>query len=121
MPEYTPGESAIDTITIAFEAVPHVGSTLYGVASSFLAKKETEGLVMFLLALAKDLQDDSEQINTEFVHRPEFTDFAEFFFSKASEIEEPERLDALRGIFLNTVLSENPKVGEAREAAKNIQ
>jgi hypothetical protein len=120
MPESTPAESAIDTITIAFEAVPHVGSTLYGVASSFLAEKETKGLVVFLLALAKDLQDASERINTEFVHRQEFKDFAEFFFSKASEIERPEKLDALREVFLNTVLSDDPKVGEAEEIAKTI-
>jgi hypothetical protein len=116
----TPAETAAEITAIALNAVPVVGGVLAGIANSVIARRQNQRLNKFLADLAEDLKAAGKKINKEFVRSSEFEDFVEDIFSKAAEARQQEKLDALRAIFLNTVLSDRPKYDEATEIAELI-
>lgn len=116
----SPGETVVEVAAIALEAVPYVGGILSSTANFFLEKSKNERLNKFLIRLAEDLQAVKEQINTSFIRSDEFRDLTEDIISKAAETRQQEKLDALRAIFLNVVLSDHPNYDEAEEIANLI-
>jgi hypothetical protein len=115
--ESTRGEAALEIVAIALEAVPYVGGILSSTASYFLNIRRNRRLNEFLADLAEDLQSVKDQINREFAKSEEFQDLTEDILSKAAETRQQEKLDALRAIFLNTVLSDHPDYGATAEIA----
>ncbi|MEP7136458.1 MAG: hypothetical protein ABI904_16130 [Chloroflexota bacterium] len=113
--ESTPAETTIELISIALQAVPVAGGILSGTAIFFLDKRKNERLNKFLLNLAENLNQVQEKVNSDFIKSDEFRDLTEDVFSKASETRQQEKLDALRAVFLNTVLSKKPKYDETEE------
>jgi hypothetical protein len=113
----TSGETTLEVVAIALEAIPHVGGVLSSTASYFLERRKNRRLNKFLVDLAEDLQSVKDQINREFAKSEEFQDLTEDILSKAVETRQQEKLDALRAIFLNTVLSDHPDYGETAEIA----
>jgi len=117
----TRGEAAVEVAVIALEAVPYVGGVLSSTASYFLERRKNERLNRFLIDLAEDLQSTEERINQEFVRTDDMQDLTEDILSKAAETRRQEKLDALRAIFLNTILSEHPDYNLAAEIADLVQ
>jgi hypothetical protein len=117
----TRGEAAVEIAVIALEAVPYVGGVLSSTASYFLERRKNERLNRFLIDLAEDLQSTEERINQEFVRTDDMQDLTEDILSKAAETRRQEKLDALRAIFLNTILSEHPDYNLAAEIADLVQ
>jgi hypothetical protein len=113
----TRGETALEIAAIALEAVPYVGGVLSSTASYFLEIRKNRRLNEFLTDLAEDLQSVKDRINRHLAESEGFQDLTEDILSKAAETRQPEKLDALRAIFLNTVLSDLPDFGEAAEIA----
>src|SRR5258706_3069561 len=113
--ESTPAETTIELVAIALQAVPVAGGILSGTATFFLDRRKNERLKKFLVNLAEDLNQVQEKVNSDFIKGDEFRDLTEDIFSKASETRQQEKLDALRAVFLNTVLSKKPKYDEAEE------
>jgi hypothetical protein len=111
----TRGETALEIVAIALEAVPYVGGVLSSTASYFLDMRKNQRLDDFLTDLAEDLQSVKDQINREFAKSEEFQDLTEDILSKAAETRQQEKLDALRAIFLNTVLSDHPSYDATAE------
>ena len=113
----TRGETALEIVAIALEAVPYVGGVLSSTASYFLDMRKNQRLNDFLINLAEDLQSVKDRINREFAESEEFQDLTEDILSKAAETRQLEKLDALRAIFLNTVLSDHPSYDATAEIA----
>lgn len=113
----TPVETAVEVGAIVLEAVPYVGGVLSSTAAFFLEKRKNERLNRFLVDLAEDLQSVKDQINQEFAETEGLQDLTEDILSKAAETRQEEKLDALRAIYLNTVLSEHPNYDETAEIA----
>ena len=116
----SPGETTLEIVAIALEAVPYVGGVLSSTASYFLEMRKNRRLNEFLVNLAEDLRFVKDQINREFAESEEFQDLTEDILSKAAETRQPEKLDAFRAIFLNTVLSDHPDYDETAEIADLI-
>jgi hypothetical protein len=117
----TRGESAVEIAAIALESVPYVGGVLSSTASYFLERRKNERLSRFLIDLAEDLQSTKEWINEEFVRGDDLRDLTEDILSKVAETRQQEKLNALRAIFLNTILSEHPDYNLAAEIADLVQ
>lgn len=115
--ESTRRETALEIVAIALEAVPYVGGVLSSTASYFLDMRRNQRLNDFLADLAEDLQSVKDQINREFAVSEDFQDLTEDILSKAAETRQQEKLDALRAIFLNTVLSNRPSYDATVEMA----
>jgi hypothetical protein len=115
--ESTRGEAALEIVAVALEAVPYVGGILSSTAGYCLNIRRNRRLNEFLADLAEDLQSVKDQINREFAESEEFQDLTEDILSKAAETRQQEKLDALRAIFLNTVLSDHPDYGAIAEIA----
>ena len=113
-------ETAIEIATIALQAVPYVGSILSSTASFFLERRKNERLNKFLVSLADDLKTLEGKINTNFVSTEGFRDLTDDIFTKASETRQQEKLDALRSIFLNAVLANNPNYDAVEEITNLI-
>ena len=95
--------------------VPVVGGVLSGIADSLIGMRRNRRLSTFLDELAADLTSVTKKIDEEFVKGEDFENLAETIFVKASESSQKEKLDALRAVFLNTVLSDHPNCDEALE------
>jgi hypothetical protein len=113
----TPVETAVEVGAIVLEAVPYVGGVLSSTAAFFLEKRKNERLNRFLVDLAEDLQSVKDQIDQEFAETEGLQDLTEDILSKAADTRQEEKLDALRAIYLNTVLSEHPNYDETAEIA----
>jgi hypothetical protein len=113
----TPVETAVEVGAIVLEAVPYVGGVLSSTAAFFLEKRKNERLNRFLVDLAEDLQSIKDQMNQEFTETEGLQDLTEDILSKAAETRQEEKLDALRAIYLNTVLSGHPNYDETAEIA----
>ena len=113
--ESTTAETTIEIVSIALQAVPIAGGILSSTATFFLDRRKNERLNKFLVDLAEDLNQVQEKVNSDFVRDDEFRDLAEDIISKASETRQQEKLDALRAVFLNTVLSKKPKCDDVEE------
>ncbi len=113
-------ETSIEIASILLEAVPYAGGVLSSTATFFLEKRKNERLNKFLLKLAEELKQIKDKVNSDFVRSDEFRDLTEDIFSKAAETRQQEKLDALRAVFINTVLSDNPKYDEVEEITNLI-
>jgi hypothetical protein len=113
--EPTHGETALEIVAIALEAVPYVGGVLSSTASYFLDMRKNQRLNDFLTDLAEELQSVKDQINRDFAKSEEFQVLTEDILSKAAETRQQEKLDALRAIFLNTVLADHPSYDATAE------
>ena len=80
-----------------------------------LERRKNERLNRFLLNLAEDLDQVKEKLNSEFMSSEGFRDLTEDIFGKAVDTRQKEKLDSLRAVFLNTVLSTNPKFNDVEE------
>ena len=113
----TPAETTAELVAMGLSAVPYGGSVLSAIANSLIQKRQNRRLNAFLVSLAKDLNLVQDRMNQDFVKSEGFHDLAEDIFSKAAETRLQEKLDALRAIFLNTVISDRPSYDEAAEIA----
>jgi len=113
--ESTAIEDSGKVVAIALNTVPMVGGIMSGIANEVIAKRQNRRLNNFLVSLAKKLKGVSEKINRDFISKEEFQDLTEDIFSKAAETKQKEKLEALKAIFLNTVLSDKPNYNEAAE------
>ena len=116
----TTGENAIKAVATALNAIPWAGGVLSDVANWLITERQNNRLNDFILDLAEKLQILNARINRDFVGTEEFKDLTEDIFSKASEARQREKLEALRNIFLNTVLSNKPDYNEAIEIVELI-
>ena len=119
--EPTDIEDSAKVAAIALNAIPGVGSVMAGVANEIIAKRQSRRLNNFLISLAEKVKSVSEKINRDFCNREEFHDLAEDIFSKAAETRQKEKLEALKAIFLNTVLADKPNYNEAVEMAALVE
>lgn len=113
----TAGEKAGEVVAIALNAIPVAGGVMSDIAGAVISKRQNRRLNQFLITLANNLKELESRINIDFLHTENFQDLAEDIFSKAAETRQQEKLDALRAIFVNTVLSNSPKYNEAAEIA----
>jgi len=91
------------------------GGILAGVANEIIAKRQSRRLNSFLYKLIEKYEEVSEKINRDFVSKEEYQDLTEDILSKAAETKQKEKLEALKAIFLNTILSDKPDYNEAIE------
>jgi hypothetical protein len=113
-------EKLSEATAIALNLIPVVGGTLAAIAMGFISRRQNRRLQEFLDLLAEDLKTLSERLDIEFVKSNEFEDLAEDILSKASETRQQEKLEALRAIFLNTIIADNPNYNEGLEMAELI-
>src|SRR5688500_13614572 len=116
----TGGENIAEIGSVALNAVPFVGGSLARIGDAVIQRMQNRRLQQFLARLAADLDGLHARVGADFVPTEEFHDLAEDIFSKASEARQQESLDALRSIFVNTVLSEHPSYDDALEVAKLV-
>ncbi|MCB9334308.1 MAG: hypothetical protein H6574_24940 [Lewinellaceae bacterium] len=108
-------ESTLEVVSVALQAVPTVGGVLGGAISFALSKRKDKRIQEFVLGLAEDLRKATEQINQEFVRKEEFVNLTEEVIHRAGETWQKEKLDALKAIYFNTLISNEPKYDEATE------
>jgi hypothetical protein len=113
--EPTVVEEVASGTAIALNAIPLVGGVLGGIAQAVVARRQSQRLEEFLRELAADLHESEARINREFVKTVDFQNLAEDVISRAADSRQQERLDAMRAVFLNTVLSDRPQYNEAME------
>lgn len=118
--ESTAAETTVEFVSIALQAVPIAGGVLSGTATFFLDRQKNERLHKFLITLAEDLKRLEESINSEFIRSDNFRDLTEDIFSKASETRQQEKLDALRAVFINSIVSSSPRYDEIEEVTNLI-
>lgn len=118
--EPTRAENVGKAIAVSVNAIPVVGGVLSDIANEIIAKRQNRRLHAFLYDLATKWQSLSESINQDFIRTEEFHDLAEDIFSKAAETRQREKLEALKAIFLNTIISSKPNYDEAAEIAQLI-
>jgi hypothetical protein len=111
----TPGERAGEVASIALSAVPYVGGPLAEIASSVVQGRQNRRLNAFLTSLATDLQNLRKRIEATLGESEPFQNFAERIFTAAGQTVQQEKLDALRAVFLNTVLSTPPRYDRGLE------
>jgi len=114
-------EDSAKLVAIAINAVPIAGGVMAGIANEVIAKRQSRRVNNFLISLAEKLKSVSEKINRDFISKEEFQDLTEDIFSKAAETKQKEKLEALKAIFINTVLSEKPNYDEAIEMAALVE
>src|SRR5207302_5150767 len=105
--EDQPVETAAEIAATALSAVPVVGGTLSEIATAIIRRRQNRRLNQFLIDLGNDMRRLCDRVNTDFIQRAEFSDLAEDILTKAAETRQQAKLDALRSIFLNTILSCN--------------
>jgi hypothetical protein len=117
----TPGEKAMEAAAIAFNAIPYAGGVLSDVAQAVISRRQNRRLNEFLLNLANDLSRLKSSLNAEFLKTEDFHDLAEEVFGKAAETRQADKLQALRNLFVNTILSANPTYDEAAEIIRMLE
>lgn len=88
--------------------VPYVGGPLAEIAKGFVTRRQARRLHEFLGALAADLGRLQDRIDATLGGSHDFEAFAERTFQAAEQSVQTEKLDALRAVFLNTVLAPPP-------------
>jgi hypothetical protein len=111
----TRGEQAGEAAALALSAVPYVGGPLAEIAKSFVSRRQNRRLNDFLRQLAADLDDVKGRLNAKLGGAEDFEDFAERVLAAAEQTVQQEKLDALRAVFLNTILSSPPRYDRALE------
>lgn len=115
-PVHTTGrERAGEGIAIALSAVPYVGGPLAEIAKGFVTDRQNRRLNAFLKELAEDLDTVKGRLNAALGGSEDFQDFAERVFSAAEQTVQQEKLDALRAVLLNTILSSPPQYDRGLE------
>jgi len=114
-------EDSAKVVAIALNTVPIVGGVMSDIANEIIEKRQSRRLNNFLISLAEKLKGVSEKINRDFISKEEFQDLTEDIFSKAAETKQEEKLEAMKAIFLNTVLSDKPNYNEAIEMAALVE
>src|SRR5688572_13086815 len=104
----TKGEHAGEVAALGLSLVPYVGGALSDLAKGLVARRQNRRLNDFLRGLATDLSALSGRINETLGDSDDFQDFAERVFAAAENSAQREKLDALRAVFLNTILSAPP-------------
>ena len=97
-------ETTAEVISIALQFIPVVGPLMSSTAMFFLDREKNVRLNRFLIQLSKDMAENTERINQEFIQKEEFRDLVENIFSKAAETRQQEKLDAFRAIFINSII-----------------
>lgn len=120
VPEPSPGEVAAKALAVTANFLPVVGGTLADVASEIISRRQSKRLSDFLAKLAEDIRALRDRINEKTLSTNQFRDLAEEILTKVAETKQEEKLDALRAIFLNTILSDRPKYDEAMEIANLV-
>lgn len=111
----TGGEQAGEAAALALSALPYVGGPLAEVAKGFISRRQNPRLNQFLRDLAADLDELKGRLNAKLGESADFEDFAERVVSAAEQTVQEEKLDALRAVFLNTILSSPPRYDPALE------
>ena len=119
--EATTTEDAVKIGAIALNALPIVGGIMSDIANEVIAKRQNRRLNNFLFNLAEELNNVSEKINRNFISKEEFQDLIEDIFCKAAETRQKEKLEALKSIFINTILSDKPNYNDAAEIAALVE
>ncbi len=115
------GEFPAEVLAIALSVIPGVGGVMSSTAMYLLDRIKNERLNRFLFQLSDDLKTIQEEINQNFIRKEEFRDLVEDIFSKAADTRQQEKLEALRSIFLNTIISANPQYEEIEEITNLIK
>lgn len=111
----TGGERAGEVVAITLSALPYVGGPLAEIAKGFVLHRQNRRLNAFLGELAADLDAVKGHLNAALGGSEDFEDFAERVFSAAEQTVQQEKLDALRAVFLNTILSSPPQYDRGLE------
>lgn len=111
----TDGERSVEVAAIALSAVPYVGGPLAEIAKSFVTGRQNRRLNEFLKNLATDLDAVKASLNADLGGSEDFQDFAERVLSAAEQTVQEEKLNALRAVFLNTILSSPPNYDRGLE------
>lgn len=115
--EPTKSEDIIKKISVSLNAIPHVGGMLSNIATEVIERRQNRRLNNFLLDLSEKLNQLWDKVNKDFISKEEFEDLVEDIFTKVADTRKQQKIDALRNIFLNTILSDNPNYDEASEIA----
>ncbi|MBI1227807.1 MAG: hypothetical protein GC192_21410 [Bacteroidetes bacterium] len=113
--EASKNETAIEVVAVALEAVPLVGGVLGGTASFLLNRRKDKRIQDFLMSLADDLKAHKDYINSEFIKQERFIDLTEEVLQRAGDNWQKEKLNALKNIYVNTVIAGQPSYDEATE------
>ena len=116
----TDDESRVEFVTTALSSVPLIGGTISASANHFIKKRQNKRLEDFFIKIAKDLNYIEYGMNMDFIKSEKFEEFIEDIFYKVSETIQKEKLDALRLIFLNTILSDEINHDETLEIVELI-
>lgn len=116
----TPAELTGEVVSAALSAVPVAGGPMAAIANGLISRRQNRRLNKFLVDLAADMKGLEQRINRDFAKSEEFEAVAEDVFSKAAETRQQEKLDALRAIFLNTLLSDRPSYDATAEIAQLV-
>lgn len=108
-------ESTLEIAAIGLELVPLVGGVLGSAISHVLGRRKDQRIQDFVLDLVEDLKITSERVNQDFVKREEFINLTEEIIYRAGDTWQKEKLEALKGIYINTLISNSPKYDEATE------
>lgn len=108
-------ETTLEVVAVGLEAVPFVGGVLGSAISFALGKRKDQRIQDFVLGLVEDMQKATEQINQEFVKKEDFINLTEEIIYRAGETWQNEKLDALKAVYINTLISSKPKYDEATE------
>lgn len=104
----TSGERAGEIAALALSAVPFVGGTLSELAKGVVVRRQSRRLNGFLANLAADMSSLHSRVNRILGESEDFDDFAERVVTAAEQTIHQEKLDAIRAVFLNTILSDAP-------------
>jgi len=116
----TDDESKVEFVTTALSSVPLIGGTISATANHFIKKRQNRRLEYFFIKISEDLHYVKDGMNMDFIKSENFEEFIEDIFYKASQTIQKEKLEALRSIFLNTVLSDNINYDETLEIMELI-
>ena len=111
----TRGELTVEFVGAALSAIPIAGGPLAAAANAFLSRRQNRRFSEFLLKLSEDMRAVEDRVNKEVFASDDFPDIVEELFSKATEAKRQERLDALRAVFINLVLSDVVSYDDAEE------
>lgn len=118
--ESTAPEKAFEAAVIALQLVPVVGGAIASSVEYVLAHRRSHRLNEFLTNLAADVIAVKERINHDTATSEEMVDVIEAMLIKAGDTVQTKKLDALRAVFLNTMLFARPNYDEAHEIINRI-
>lgn len=116
----TKGEAIVDHSATAINLVPFVGGALSDIARGVLEKRQNRRLNSFLSSLAADLERLKGRLNQEFLQTEDAEDMFEEVLSKAADTRKEAKLDAMRHVFVNSIIGEDPDYDEVSEILKLI-